>query len=924
MLKWCKIIIRLTFIILILSTPSVVTHFVNKTPIHLIHFLAYTLNIFILLVSLIIKDIFSSGLPLFCDKIIRGILILIVIIIPVFFWLPLYDTFDLAKLTLLYALSLIILAMWLIKAIASKEIKLSRTPLDLPILAFLGIHILATLTSVSPVLSLFGFYKRYEGLLPMTTYIFLFYVVVNFMNTPKLVTRLIKAMIMTAVIIAIYGIFQHFGQDPFKWSFSAKERVFGTFGNPVFLSAYLIMILPLGLAMFLLREKPPKFQHHLKNITSDKVKKIPHKSKKMKKKETISPYEELVLTWHKRFNTCKDICLGFFNFLTPWWYRISIISLFLCFTYTKTRATIIGFEGSMFIFYLLTCGLLFSFTFYGTIIFCSFLGFFIILKCFSSTHITVLLLGGIFIGLFSFGPLIFKSLFSPKILIKNRLETTILVLVLVSITVYYNITPETSVVSRVIGTIIKTEPTKVQLTSIDEGKKELTTIERNIQQALPTPEIKFTGGAQEERIALWKRTGEIIVKDRKNFFLGIGLDALQLMNIGTDKAHNDILDMTVTRGIIGLIIYFWVLITYFWISFKKAFHQQETSKKLLISAFLTCELGYLIQNQFSFGLVTILLHFWLVMGMTMVIINQEQRLIENLQLHQVSKRVFKPRIKNLPLRISLYLLIIGITIIFIYLAFRPPIADSCYRKGFDFVEKHKYEEGVPGLEKAVEVFPYENCYWKVLNSIYVERANNDTDKRKIWIEKAILGSNFLLTLIPKDTGSYFNLGMAYYLGGETEKAIASYKKVLELSPDHIDAMNNLATIYANQGKYKEAEKMFKKVFKINPHHASAKNNLIQLYKIQRRYNEAAKLDSDYAKQIHLQLAKNYYEKGDLDKAIEEIKQVLAIDPNDIQSLCNLGSFYLLKKKDKEAKVEFQKVLQLDPNNDYARRMINTL
>jgi len=879
-----------------------------------------------LLVSLIVKDIFIHSLPLFCDKIIRGSLILIGIIIPVFFWLPLYDTFDLAKLTLLYALSLIILAMWLIKAIASKETKLCRTPLDIPILAFLGIHILATLTSVSPVLSLFGFYKRYEGLLPMTTYIFLFYVVVNFMNTHKLVTRLIKTMIMTATVIAIYGICQHFDHDPFKWSFSAKERVFGTFGNPVFLSAYLIMILPLGLVMFLLRENSSPFPHQLLVQKKEKMKKIAHKTKKMKKKKTVSTYQELVLTWTKRFNTWKNIGISFFNFLSPWWYRISIILLFLCFSYTKTRATIIGLEGGIFIFYLLTCGLLFSFTFYGTIIFCSFLGFFIIFKCFSPTHILALLLGGIFIGLFSFGPLIFKSLFSPKILIKNRLETSIVALVLISITVCNNINPETSVVNRVIGTLIKTETSTAQITSRDEEERGLTSTERNIQQALPTPEIKFTGGTQEERVSLWKRTIEIIVKDRKNFLLGIGLDALQLMNIGTDKAHNDILDMTVTRGIIGLIIYLWLLMTYFWISFRKAFYQQQPNKKLLMAGFLTCELGYLIQNQFSFGLVTLLLLFWLVMGMTMVIINQDQGEVKmsNLQPKQVINQNFTPRIKNLPLRGSLYLLILGITIILIYLAFRPPIADSYYRKGFDFVEKQRYAEGVPGLEKAVEIFPYENCYWKVLNSIYVERANNDPDKRKIWIEKAIKGSNFLLLLIPKDTGSYFNLGMAYYLAGDNEKAIAYYKKVMELSPEHIDALNNLATIYANQGKYKEAEEMFKKVFKLNPEHASAKNNLIQLYKIQKRYDEAMKLDTDYAKQIHLQLTKNYYEKGNLDKAIEEIKQVLAIDPNDIQSLCNLGSFYLLQKKYKEAKVEFLKVLQLDPNNDYAKRTIKTL
>ncbi|MDI6734748.1 MAG: tetratricopeptide repeat protein [bacterium] len=927
-LKWCKIIITLTLSILILSTPSFLQPFITRTPIYLGYFLAYLFNLFILLVSLIIKDILVNGLPNLCDKIIRGILILIVIIIPIFFWLPLYDTFDLGKLTILYTLSLIILGLWLIKAIASKEVKLCRTPLDIPILVYLGIHIVATLTSVSPTISLFGFYKRYEGLFPITNYLFLFYVVVNFMNTPRLITRLIKTIIMVAVIIAIYGIFQHSGYDPFKWSFSAKDRVFGTFGNPVFFSAYLIMIIPLGLAMFLLKETQPALPLNMPFPDFKKEHNVNPKKKTRKKKggrEDYSPSNEWFLTWQKIINNWKNSWMILVNRLSPWWYMLSIIILFICFVFTKGRATTIGFGVGMFVFYLIVYGLIFSLRFYGTVIFCTLLGFMLIIKYLSPTHLIALLTGGVFVGLSFFGPLIFKT----KWVIKNKGQTIILAVVLIGITTYYNTKAETSVINRLIGTIIKTEATTqgsttqgattqesmTQVTTTQEKKEELD-VKDSIQPALPVPEIKFTGGAQEERVSLWKSTFKIIVKDTKNLLIGIGLDTLQLMNIGTDKAHNDILDVTVTRGVIGLSIYFWVLLTYLVISLKAAFHQQDMNKRLLLGSFVACEIGYLIQNQFSFGLVTILLLFWMVMGMTMVILN--------LQIQPVKRSIPTPRIKSLFVRGSLYVLILGMLPVLIYLVFRPFIADSQYRKGFDFVEKHKYAEGVPGLEKAVKTFPYENCYWKVLNSIYVERANNDPVERKMWVKKAIEGSNWLLALIPEDTGSYFNMGMAYSLDGDTTKAISSYKKALELSPDHTDALNNLATVYANMQKYKDSEELFKKVLKINPNHTSAKNNLIQLYKIQRKDNEVAKLDADYLKQRHIQLTKEYYEKGDIDKAISEIKKVLAIDPTDVQSLRNLGSFYMLKKRYKEAKIEFNKILEYDSNDSYAKQMLKNL
>lgn len=926
-IKWCSRIIIVTSIILILSTPYFLQPFITRTPVYLGHFLAYLFNLFILLVALITKDIITNGLPNFCDKVIRGILILIVIIIPTFFWLPLYDTFDLAKLTLLYTLNLVILALWLIKAIASKEVKLCRTPLDIPILAYLGINILVTLTSVSPTISLFGFYKRYEGLLPITNYLFLFYVVVNFMNTPALIKRLIKAMILTATIIAIYGIFQRFDHDPFTWSFSAKERVFGTFGNPVFLSAYLIMIIPLGLAMFFLKETQPSTPLNISLSDYKKSHSVSSKKKaKIKKKKEVSKKysfsKEWLSTWQEIVNTWKNFGIILVNRVSPWWYVTSVILLYLCFLYTKSRATILGFECGIFIFYLIIFGLIFSLTFYGVIILCAIMGFIFLIKYLSPTHIATLLLGGVFIALFSFGPLIFNLLtkqtpFSPKWIIKNKLQTTILAVILMSFTVYYNMNPETSVVNRLIGTVIKPATPTTQVTTT-QTKNELAT-EDGIQQVLPTPEIKFTAGVQEERISLWKSTIEIIVRDIKNFLLGIGLDTLQLMNIGTDKAHNDILDVTVTRGIIGLAIYLWLIITYLIVSLRAAFHQQDISKKLLIGSFIACEIGYLIQNQFSFGLVTILSHFWIVMAMTMVMINSQKQHTISMTKYDIS-----PRVKNPFLRYSLYMLILGMLPILIYLVFRPFVADSQYRKGFDFVEKREYAAGVPALEKAVSIFPYENCYWKVLNSIYVERANNDPEQREMWAKKAIEGSKFLLTLIPKDPGSYFNMGMAYYLNGNIPEAISSYKKALEIAPEHMDALNNLATIYANQQKYKEAEEMFKKILKENPNHASAKNNLIQLYKIQGKHEEAAKLDTDYAKQMHLSLAQQYYKKGDIDNAIREIKKVIAIDPNDIQSLRNLGSFYMLKREYKQAQIAFNKVLKLDPNDEYAKGMLKNI
>lgn len=100
-------------------------------------------------------------------------------------------------------------------------------------------------------MSLFGTYKRFEGLTATLCYIFLFYATVNFVTTKKRLYCLILSILAGTTISSCYGIAQHLGFDFFRWSSFESRRVFSTFGNPVFFSAYLVMTLPLAVVLFL-------------------------------------------------------------------------------------------------------------------------------------------------------------------------------------------------------------------------------------------------------------------------------------------------------------------------------------------------------------------------------------------------------------------------------------------------------------------------------------------------------------------------------------------------------------------------------------------------------------------------------------------------------------------------------------------------
>lgn len=191
-----------------------------------------------------------KNIVFYCDKLIIGLLIATIIGVPLIFDIRLYSVFDLSKVTTLYLLTIAVLIIWTIILACKRDFKFSHTAIDIPILAYIFVFIISSVISINPVTSLFGTYKRFEGLTATLCYIFVFYTTVNFITTKKSLYLLIISIFAGATLSSCYGIAQHLGFDFFKWSSFEARRVFSTFGNPVFFSAYLVMTLPLALVLF--------------------------------------------------------------------------------------------------------------------------------------------------------------------------------------------------------------------------------------------------------------------------------------------------------------------------------------------------------------------------------------------------------------------------------------------------------------------------------------------------------------------------------------------------------------------------------------------------------------------------------------------------------------------------------------------------
>jgi O-antigen ligase len=100
------------------------------------------------------------------------------------------------------------------------------------------------------------------GLYNVALHVVFFGVLAARLRTREQIERLIWTVTAGSIIVSVYGVAQHFGIDPFRNVAVPAERSGLTFGNPIFGAAYLILTVPLTLAVFLpLRDRMAAVSH---------------------------------------------------------------------------------------------------------------------------------------------------------------------------------------------------------------------------------------------------------------------------------------------------------------------------------------------------------------------------------------------------------------------------------------------------------------------------------------------------------------------------------------------------------------------------------------------------------------------------------------------------------------------------------------
>jgi len=129
---------------------------------------------------------------------------------------------------------------WVVKLVASRGRGFQRTPMDLPILAFLGIELLSVLLSPNLLRGLWALRQEWIVLL--------FFLVVNNVHDQRFARRILDLLVAVTSIVCLYAIWQHFaGWDLYRCRplvFDGNAfHVIGLFGNHLTFGGYVMVVL---------------------------------------------------------------------------------------------------------------------------------------------------------------------------------------------------------------------------------------------------------------------------------------------------------------------------------------------------------------------------------------------------------------------------------------------------------------------------------------------------------------------------------------------------------------------------------------------------------------------------------------------------------------------------------------------------------
>jgi tetratricopeptide (TPR) repeat protein len=687
--------------------------------------------------------------------------------------------YEIPKVVFLRFTVLLLLTAWLVDrinlrgSIVGSLRELLTRPLVLPAVLFTFAYVLSTITSVTPHVSFWGSYFREYGTYNVLCYVIFFFLIILNLRTARQLEQLITIALLASLPIALYGVLQRSGFEPMFSGYEHSSRVISTMGNPIFLGAYLIMVIPLTLGRLLAS---------LRAL--------------LERSQFASSRRSMGLE-----------IIGYASLL--------ILQL-VCLLYTWARGPWFG------------------------------------------------LLGGV---------LLFAILSALRYGVKKLLLITIAVgvaLIVLLVTLNLPKTPlEPFTESPYLSRLVLSDDLAA---GTGTGWVRLFIWQGTLELIRSSPNIGFTPDPFRP-LRLLIGYGPETMKLVFPRVYPPGLAYVESRQTMADRAHNELLDLVVTTGALGLLTFLFLMGSFFYYGISLLWRTRSFNTQILLIALLSAMLAHLIEAQFGILLPSAELLFWLYLALVSVLYVIETTKAKPEKIDLVSSTDVEAGADNTG-RLRNILSLLFVCVIPFFASFSNInllFADTYLAKGMRLQASGQWKESIIAYNQAIQAFPGQSKFYAFKAGAHFQLAQCVLDEELETKGKLLQAS---------------------------VDAMAKARELEPLEPEYYADTGKIYGYWAmvDPSKLEQAVEFYELVFQLSPHRAIYRNDL----------------------------AKVYFDAGYYEEVIRQLQLSLEIDPEFYATHYNLGLAYLqLGEKDK-AKEHFEIALLLDPGCEECTRSLESL
>lgn len=211
------------------------------------------------------------------------------------------------------------------------------------------------------------------------------------------------------------------------------------------------------------------------------------------------------------------------------------------------------------------------------------------------------------------------------------------------------------------------------------------------------------------------------------------------------------------------------------------------------------------------------------------------------------------------------------------------------------------------------------------NSAYLhaELARNLAENNQF--EQAALEIKEALQLSPKNPELHLLQAKLYSVKGQSQLAHQSYEYCMQLAPETEECYTMQAREYILHKNFPQAKALLEKYLKQDPSSVETLFLLASLYTEDKsqypqaiNYLELALAEDPKHLGSLVALAEIYLKEKNNEKALEALKRLERLAPDDVQTQLRLGLLYYENQQQPQAIQHFTRLLELEPKNDQVR------